>query len=173
MGFQRVIPTMLLLTAVVAGCSSPPVSPPAPTTLPASPDLPERQALTAYENFWTVTDAAYAAPKSRDWIPQLREVATGQALETARADVENYASFPAHSVGAITRSPALGRVSDQRIEILDCVDLGDSRLVSDANGDALDDLANRVPRYRFRAELVKVEDHWFVERTVPLMSEPC
>ncbi|WP_433274002.1 hypothetical protein ACQPZA_24105 [Pseudonocardia xinjiangensis] len=173
MGFHRVFPAMLLLTAVVAGCSSPSVPPPAPTTPSTPADAAEQRALTAYEDFWTVTNSALAAPKSRDWTARLQEVATGQALESLRTDVENYASLPAHTEGAVTREPVVHRLADNRVEVVDCIDLGDSRLVSDTTGAVLDDLANRVQRYRYRAELLTVGDGWVVERTAPALDEPC
>jgi hypothetical protein len=54
------------------------------------------------------------------------------------------------------------------------VDLGDSRLVSDRTGRPLDDLANRVVRYRFRADVVRTDGGgWLVERTAPALGEPC
>lgn len=163
-----------LLVAVVCatGCSATSAPPQSPTT-PAATSDPAAEALAAYERFWAVTDSALAAPGSRDWLPDLEEVATGPALDSLVTDVQNYAGLPAHTEGQVTRDPVVQEVLGSRAQVLDCVDLGDSRLVSDTTGDVLDDLANRVPRYRFRAELVSTNGRWLVERTVPALDEPC
>ena len=95
------------------------------------------------------------------------------ASDELQIDVANYAGVPAHAEGAVTRAPVVGEVTADRIEIVDCVDLGDSRLVADSTGAVLDDLENRVPRYRFRAELVMLDGRWIVERTAPSLDEPC
>lgn len=167
----RVAPTALLLAVLLSGCSTAPDS--APPEPPTTATTPAQQALSAYEEFWTVTDSAFAAPASRDWTARIEEVAIGQAREALQIDVANYASVPAHAEGAVTRDPVVGEVTPERIEIVDCVDLGDSRLVADSTGDVLDDLENRVPRYRFRAELVMLDGRWVVERTAPSLDEPC
>lgn len=159
-----------LLCATSCSTASPP--PESPTTPPANSD-PTVEPLAAYERFWAVTDSALAAPGSRDWLPDLEAVATGPALDSLATDVENYASLPAHTEGQVTRDPVVQEVLGSRALVLDCVDLGDSRLVSDTTGDVLDDLANRVPRYQFRAELVSINGRWLVERTVPALDEPC
>ncbi|MHA6783175.1 hypothetical protein ACVGOW_19575 [Pseudonocardia saturnea] len=167
----RIAAMPLLLVVMLSGCSTAPDSaPPAP---PTTATTPAQQALSAYEEFWTVTDSAFAAPASRDWTARIEEVAIGQAREALKVDVANYASVPAHAEGAVTRDPVVGEVTADRIEIVDCVDLGDSRLVADSTGDVLDDLENRVPRYRFRAELVMHDGRWVVERTAPSLDEPC
>jgi hypothetical protein len=159
----------LLAGVVLTSCSS--AAPAAaPTTAPATP---AQQALVVYERYWTVTEAAFAAPGARDWAPELQGVATGSALESASRDVRNYADFPAHTEGAISRAPSVGATTDGHIEIVDCVDLGDSRLVADRTGEILDDLVNRVPRYRFRADVVLHGEQWLVERTEPALDEPC
>lgn len=158
----------LLLTVAVlgSGCSG-------AATNTEPPPGPEQQALAAYERFWTVSQAAFASPASREWSADLAEVATGPALEATLTEVRSYAEFPAHTVGAISRAPSVASVSDARVDIVDCVDLGDSRLVSDRTGEVLDDLANRVQRFRYRAELVVQEGRWLVERTDAALDEPC
>ncbi|MDN5914224.1 MAG: hypothetical protein L0I76_03805 [Pseudonocardia sp.] len=133
----------------------------------------ERSALAAYEEFWTVTDAAFASPGSRDWTTRTREVATGQALESLSRDIANYASIPAHTEGTVSRAPTVSNAAPDRVAIVDCVDISDSRLVSDDDGQVLDDLANRVPRYLYRAEVIPRGDRWVVERTAPSLAEPC
>ncbi|WP_142058218.1 hypothetical protein [Pseudonocardia kunmingensis] len=173
---QRLGALLLLVGIVAAGCSSEPIDAPQPA--PTGPEPPSRTtseqlAMAAYEEFWTVTDMALAAPALRDWTPRIEEVATGQARQALQADVVNYASVPAHTEGAVTRAPVVGRVTDERIQVVDCVDLGASRLISDTTGEVLDDLTNRVQRYRFRAELVEVDGRWVVERTAPALGEPC
>lgn len=167
----RIAPTALLVAVLLSGCSMAPDS--ALPTPPTTTTAPAQQALSAYEDFWTVTDSAFAAPASRDWTERIEEVAVGQAREALQVDVANYASVPAHAEGAVTRDPVVGAVTAERIEIVDCVDLGDSRLVVDSTGEVLDDLANRVTRYRFRAELVMLDGRWVVEFTAPSLDEPC
>lgn len=163
----------LLAVAVLSGCST---SDPAQSTAPPAPPTPtadERQALAAYEGFWSVTDAAFAAPSKQDWTPRMKDVATGQALDSLQRDVENYAGVPAHTEGAVKRAPRVAGSTDGRVDIVDCIDLGDSRLVSDYDGQVLDDLANRVPRYVYRAGLVNQNGRWLVDRTTPALDQPC
>ncbi|WP_219414186.1 hypothetical protein [Pseudonocardia nigra] len=121
-----------------------------------------------------MTDAARAAPSSRDWRTEIETVARGQALDAALQDVENYASLPAHTVGAISRDPSVTDVQPNRVMILDCVDLGDSRLIADTTGEVLDDLENRAERFRLRAEVVADGSAgWRVTRTSPALDESC
>lgn len=167
----RVRPLLPLLLVLLASCTTVPASAPLPA--PTSTTTPVQQALSAYEEFWTVTDTAFAAPASRDWNTRIGEVATGQARDALQTDIANYAGVPAHTEGAVTRDPMVGAVTDERIVIVDCIDLGDSRLVADRTGEVLDDLVNRVPRYRFRAELIMLDGNWIVERTTPALDEPC
>lgn len=162
----------LLVVAVLAGCSTS-SDEPAPSPAPQTTTPTERQALAAYEEFWSVTDAAFAAPSARDWSPRLEQVATGQALDSLRRDVENYASVPAHTEGALTRAPTVVGSTDGRVDVVDCIDLGDFRLVSDTDGRVLNDLANRVPRYIYRAGLVFRDGRWLVNRTAPALDQPC
>ena len=164
----------LLVVAALAGCSTSDSSDEAAPSSAAQPTIPaERQALTAYEKFWSVTDAAFAAPSAQDWTPQLEQVATGQALDSLRRDVENYASVPAHTVGVLTRVPRVVGSTEGRVDVVDCIDLGNFRLVSDADGQALNDLANQVPRYVYRAGLVFRDGRWLVDRTAPVLDQPC
>lgn len=156
----------LLVLAALAGCSTNAPVPPQPTE-------DERQALAVYEGFWSVTTAAFAEPGERDWTPRLQEVATGQALDSVRRDVENYASVPAHTEGSVKRAPKVTSSATGHVEIEDCVDLADSRLVSDDGGQVLDDLANRVPRYVYRAGIVNQNGRWLVDRTAPALDQPC
>ena len=129
--------------------------------------------MAAYERYWSVTDAAYAAPKAQDWTAQLRGVATGAALASVTTDVANYASYAAHQVGTATRSPKVDNIAAGRVGIVDCIDLGESRLVADKTGAVLDDIANRTPRYRFRAEVANTTGQWLVDITTPELDQPC
>ncbi|MFC4951041.1 hypothetical protein [Pseudonocardia sp. GCM10023141] len=158
---------LLLAAVLLASCSGPAAG--AGSTSVG----PEQRALAAYESFWSVSQAAFASPASRDWAADLAAVATGSALEATLTEVRSYAEFPAHTVGAVSRSPAVSNVTDVRINVVDCVDLGDSRLVADRTGEVLDDLANRVQRYRYRAEIVAKRDQWLVDRIEASLDEPC
>lgn len=157
----------VLTAALLTSCSTPvPQAGTPPTT-------PSQDALLAYERYWSVSQEAFSAPAARDWTAELEGVASGAALDSLIVDVRNYADLPAHTEGAVTRSPTVGATADDRVEIVDCVQLGDSRLIADATGEVLDDLANRAPRYRFRAEVVLRGDEWLVDRTEPALDEPC
>ncbi|MFC4945828.1 hypothetical protein [Pseudonocardia sp. GCM10023141] len=166
----------LAMTAVIAAsCTSSPPSNSAPTT-PTSTAVatPSDAALSAYNAFWTVVDAAYAAPQSKSWDADLKRVGSGQALASVLADVANYASLPAHVQGRIQRSPRVQSASGDRVSISDCVDLGDSRVVSDTTGQGLNDLKNRVQRFRSRSDVVTdATGRWLVDRTAPALDEPC
>ncbi|WP_298800746.1 hypothetical protein [Pseudonocardia sp. 73-21] len=162
-----------VLLAVVAGCSTaspspPPVPPPVVTTAPGD------AALDAYREFWRIADAARAAPRTGDWTPRIEAVASGQALQTVLTDVRNYADLPAHTVGTITRTPTITAVTPPRVSILDCVDIGDTVLLSDKDGSRLDDAANRVRRFQLRADVVEAADgKWLVDTTTPELEQPC
>lgn len=156
-----------LAAALLLGCTAgtPPAGP--------APTPPSQEALLAYERYWSVSEAAFSAPGAQDWTSELEGVASGPALDGLATDVRNYAGFPAHTEGAVTRSPTVGAATDGRVEVIDCIQLGDSRLIADATGEVLDDLANRAPRYRFRADVVRRGDQWLVDRTEPALDEPC
>lgn len=163
----------LAAVGLVVGCSAPDSQRPSPTDVPPTSSAVERNALAAYEEFWTVTDAAFASPGAQDWKSRTREVAEGQALESLDRDIANYSGIPAHTEGAVSRAPKVAKAAPDRVRIVDCVDISGSRLVSDDDGQVLDDLANRVPRYLYRAEVIPRGDRWVVERTAPSLGEPC
>jgi hypothetical protein len=165
--------SLLLLTAVLlSACSTTTRDAPTPPTPPPAPS-PTQEALLAYERYWSVTTAAFNAPSAKDWSVELQEVASGPALASVIDDVHNYAGFPAHTEGTISRSPTVNEVTNGRAAIVDCVDLGNSRLIADTTGEVLDDLTNRVPRYRFRAEIAEQNGRWLVDRAEPALDEPC
>jgi hypothetical protein len=151
-----------------------PRHPASPSPIPVITPAPNEAALSTYREFWRITDAAGAAPRSQDWTPKIKAVATGQALKTALTDISNYASLPAHIVGTIKRDPKVASVTSGRVSILDCVDLGAVHLVSDRNGSLLDDTKNRVERFHLRADIVSgPDDRWLVSTTAPALNEPC
>ena len=161
---------------LAAGCSSAPSPTPAdpPTPIPVTTTAPDQAALSTYREFWRVVDAARAAPRSQDWTPKIKALATGQALRSALLDVANFASLPAHVVGTVTRDPNVADVAPGRVSILDCIDLGTAHLVSDRNGAFLDDTKNRVERFHLRADLVPSPDgRWLVTTTAPALNERC
>jgi hypothetical protein len=165
--------TGLLLAACGTGTEIGPTPMTAPVQAPSPQDQAGTAALAAYTDYWRVNDAAMADPAAKDWRPELEEVAQGQALESLLKDVENYASLTARTVGDIRRDPAVESASTMRVSIVDCVDLGDSLVVSDS-GQVFDDLDNRVQRYRFRADVAVGDDgRWRVDRTAPALDEPC
>lgn len=153
---------------VAAGCSGP-----AATSGPPPTAAPGEQALAAYERFWRVTQDAFAGPGTRDWAPDVAAVASGAAQESLMRDIDNYADYPAHSEGIVSRAPVVVEVTETTASIVDCVDLGDSRLVADLTGEVLDDLTNRVQKYTFRADVVQIGDRWLVDRTNAIQEEPC
>ena len=166
-GLVAVIAIAALLTACSAAPEAPKPAEPAPTPPPSA------EASAAYERYWSVVDASFAEPGSRDWSSQLKDVATGPALASVSLDVENYADLPAHRTGVVKRSPEPAQVAGNAASVLDCVDISEARLVADDTGQILDDTANKVSRYRFRAELVHADGRWLVERTSPLLDQPC
>lgn len=89
-------------------------------------------------------------------------------------DVENYASLTARTIGTISRSPSVVDAQPTHVAILDCVDLVDSRLISDSTGEIFDDLENRVQRFQLHAQVVAdAGGKWLVERAEPALEEPC
>jgi hypothetical protein len=138
-----------------------------------APAPPSQQALEAYEQYWLISSAAFQAPAAQDWTSALAQVASGSALDSVLLDVRNYAAYPAHTEGGVSRSPQVVRTSPTDVEIVDCVDLGDSRLVADDTGELLEDLSNRQQRYTFRATVALQTDTWRVDRTEPLLDQPC
>jgi hypothetical protein len=158
---------LLSLVVLAAACTAPEPAPQDPVAATAD------AGLAAYERYWGVVDAAFAAPGSHDWTSRLAEVATGPALTSVSVDVENYADFPAHRIGTVKRSPTVVSSDASRVEILDCVDISGASLVADETDKPLDDTANRVPRYRFSASVVSADGQWRVERTSPMLDQPC
>jgi len=162
----KTLTVLVPVLAVVAACAAP-----APTPEPATTQADA--GLAAYEHYWQVVDAAFAAPGSQDWSPRLAEVATGPALVSVSVDVANYAGFPAHRTGTVKRAPSVISSDAMHVDILDCVDISGVSLVADKTGQPLDDTVNRVPRYRFSASVVLAGGRWLVERTSPMLDQPC
>lgn len=173
----------LVAALALSGCaSSEPSTSADPTTSPGpqgveppnQADAASSAALAAYTSYADLADSARAAPDSQGWRPVIEEVAQGQALDAVIADVENYASLPARTVGVVSHSPEVSEVGPRQVSVVDCVDLGDSRLISDTTGEVFDDLENRVQRFRFHAKLgVEPDGRWVVQETEPLLDEPC
>lgn len=176
---------VLATAAVLTSCANendPTSAPPAPavstSTAPTTPTAPAASAaLAAYGEFWRISEQAISAPASKDWEAELSSVARGQALDDLMLEIRNYASLPAHVEGTITHEPVVdpgAAPAPNRVVVLDCVDISDSDLVSDADGAILDDQANERPRYRYRAVVVRDEaGRWLVETTTPLLDQPC
>ena len=60
---------------LVAGCSSTqPTAPASPSPIPVTTPAPNDAALSSYLEFWRITDAAGAAPRSQDWTPKIKSV---------------------------------------------------------------------------------------------------
>jgi hypothetical protein len=164
-----------LAAAPIAGaCATPQPAPPAPA--PSVATVAEA-ATAAYSEFWRISKLAFASPTEQDWQAELSKVARGQALNDVVLEIRNYASVPAHLEGVITNAPIVDPAvapAPSRVTVLDCVDISGSRLVSDVDGTVLDDEANQVPRYHYRAVVVQAEDgRWLVESTEPLLDQPC
>ncbi|GAA2861878.1 hypothetical protein GCM10010472_19020 [Pseudonocardia halophobica] len=162
-----------ICVASIAGCSqtSPNDPPPPPTSTASSSD-----ALAVYAEFWRLSQLAMQAPRSQDWSVPLATVARSQALDDLLLEVRNYASLSAHVDGSVTVAPQLDPTiapTMDRVAVLDCIDLSGSRLVSDTGSGVLDDEQNQSTRYRYRAELAREGERWFVERTAPALAEPC
>lgn len=165
------------LAAVAACTTDPPTELPAPAPPVTAPD-PSSQAadaaLAAYNAFWAVSLNARAAPKARDWTPELATVASGDALESVTADIDNYADVPAHFEGTISRTPTIQTATPDRVEITDCLDMTSYLLRADANGELLSDTANQVPRFTFVARVVPdPSGRWLVDDIDAKLSQPC
>lgn len=166
------------VAVVATACSTsrptppPPVQAPTPTT-----DATTAAALGAYGEFWRISEQAFAAPTARDWRAELGKVARGQAFEDTLADVRTYAGVPAHLEGRITRSAIIDpgfSPAANRVDVLDCVDVSNSKVVTDKDGINLSDTANQVPRYRYRAQVLKDQGgSWLVEKATAAVDEPC
>ncbi|WP_214405764.1 hypothetical protein [Pseudonocardia lacus] len=173
---------VVVLVAVAAACGSAPdpASVPAPAPVPAPIEPPSDEAragdaaLTTYNQFWTVAEQALNAPTSRDWTTELEAVASGQALESLLADIENYAAYPAHNEGTVERAPTIRSATTDSVAIVDCVDMTDYLLIADETGEVLTDTANQVPRFQFHAQVEQAQPgRWLVDRTRPAWDEPC
>lgn len=163
--------TLLSAAAVLAACSAPSPGPAPETTAPD----PTTAALSAYTEFFRVSQDANADPAAKDWAAELRQLARGQALDAALLDVQNFASLSARVEGRLGQSPAVDPTamsSAERVAVLDCLDATDVRVLK-ADGTELGDSANQAPRYRYRAEVVRDGDRWWVEKTTPSPDETC
>lgn len=161
---------VILGAAVLAACSSAP----SPAPEPPAPD-PSVEALAVYADFFRVSQDANAAPTARDWTAELRQLARGQALDAAVLDVQNYASLSARVDGRLGQAPAVDPAvpaTNDKVSVLDCLDATGVRVLT-ADGRQLGDQANQSPRYRYRAEVVRDGDRWWVERAIPAPEEPC
>ena len=165
-----------LLAACTGGAAEPPASS-VPTVTATGESESSAAARAAYGEFWRVSELAFAAPTAQDWETELTMVARGQALTDLVIEVRNYASVPAHVEGVITHAarpdPAIAPQPD-RFAVLDCVDISGSMLVADADGAVLDDETGQIPRYQYRAQVVRdATGRWLVETTAPSLDEPC
>jgi hypothetical protein len=160
---------LLVGAALLAACNAP-----SPDPAPPAPD-PTAAALAAYSEFFRVSQDANAAPTQKDWAAELRQLARGQALDAAVLDVQNYASLSARVEGRLGQSPAVDpavTATDGKVAVLDCLEATGVRVLA-ADGRQLGDQTNQTPRYRYRAEIVRDGDRWWVERTAPSPEEPC
>jgi hypothetical protein len=167
------------VAAVATACStSHPAPPPAPVETPTpTAEAPAAAALATYGEFWRISEQAFAAPNAQDWHAELSKVARGQALSDMTLEIRNYASVPAHLEGSVIHAPGSEPAEPStadRVAILDCVDISNSRAVTDSNGTVIDDLKNRAERYHYRAQVVRdATGRWLVETTAPALDEPC
>lgn len=163
--------TLLGAAVVLAACSAP-----SPTPAPETPaPNPTIAALGAYTEFVRVSQDANAAPGAKDWAAELRQLARGQALDAALLDVQNYASLSARVEGRLGQSPVVDPATmstAERVAVLDCLDATGVRVLK-ADGTELGDSTNQAPRYRYRAEVVRDGDRWWVEKTTPSPEETC
>jgi hypothetical protein len=175
--FRRVLLAAVLALAI-ASCTSPdpadPPAPPAPVQAPSPQAQAGDDAVAAYNSFWVVALKARAAPGDHDWSPELAAVASGEALASLKEDITNYANFPAHNEGTVERSPAVENATTDRVEITDCLDLTKYVLRADHTNELLTDTANQVPRFRYRADVVRnPAGTWLVDRTTASVDQPC
>jgi hypothetical protein len=165
------------LTATAACTTTQPAELPAPAPPITAPDPASQAAdaaLAAYNAFWAVSLNARAAPNARDWTSELATVASGDALESVTADIDNYAGVPAHFEGTVGRAPTVQNATPDRVEITDCLDMTAYLLRGDENGELLSDTANQVPRFLFTAEVLPDSSgRWLVDEIDAKLSQPC
>ena len=161
----RRVTLLVAAGALLTACSTTP-----PEAIPPPASVSD-EALAAYERYWSVATSAYASPNSRDWVPEIRSVASGDAFEGLVEEVRLYAAAPAHVEGAISRSPAVTASEPTRAHIIDCIDLGDSLVINDLNQRPYEE--DRVPRFTYRADVINQNGEWIVERVMPALDEPC
>lgn len=175
--FRRLL-LVAALALAISSCTSPappgPPAPPAPVQAPSPQAQAGDDALAAYNSFWEVALKARAAPGDHDWSPELAAVASGEALTSLKDDVANYADFPAHNEGTVGRSPTVQNATTDRVEIADCLDLSQYVLRADRTDELLTDTTNQVPRFRYRADIVRgPAGTWLVDRTTASVDQPC
>lgn len=166
-----------VLVATAACTTTPPAELPAPAPPVTAPDPTSQAAdaaLAAYNAFWDVSLNARAAPNARDWTSELATVASGNALESVRSDIDNYADVPAHFEGTIGRAPTVQAATSDRVEITDCLDMTSYLLRGDGDGELLSDTANQVPRFVFTAAVIPdPAGRWLVDEIDAEISRPC
>ena len=167
-----------------AGCTTTSSTPASPgngqpssfVPTPTQEDL-GRPALSAYLEFARISDEAFAEPSSQDWLPRLQAVSQGQAYDAVVAEAKNYANFPAHVSGKPQRQPSVESTSAAQtpsVNIQDCIDIGDSKVVADRTGEVLTDTASQKNRYKYRATVVRSQDgRWRVGSTTAEPDKPC
>jgi hypothetical protein len=163
---------------VATACSTSRPTPPPPVQAPTpTAEVTAAAALAAYGEFWRISEGAFAAPTTQNWRAELSKVARNQALDDVMLEIENYASVPAHVEGTVTRNPEIDPdtpSTEQRVAIVDCLDLSESHLLADNSGAELGEVENQPKRYRFRAQVVRdATGKWLVDATSPALAEPC
>jgi hypothetical protein len=155
-----------------------------PSPTPSASLSPEESvgqaALGAYELYWQISEQAGAAPRARDWRPELAKAMADPALTDYVSEIQNLISVPAHTTGRYVRAPKVTSVSlaqPQRVVVTDCLDATNEHLVSDKPGESGKSLDNpgQPRRYEFEAQIVLYPnpDRWLVQLVQPRLEKPC
>jgi len=139
-----------------------------------------QHALDVYRQAWRTIDAAYAAPASRDWEPEIRRyMADPRALQVLNA-INGLVEDHVHTTGQTEISANVisveGTGNGAKVTIEACVD--------STGGDLLDATGNSVlvpqevgPRIKQYANVFRYSDSdggWLLgENTAPQPYQPC
>jgi hypothetical protein len=182
--------TIGFLASSLIGCSGDTSSPaPANSSVPSSTaasktpnaeDAAAQAAHAAYELYWEISEQAAAAPRGKDWRPDLATAMADPALTDYLNEVANLASVPAHAVGRYGRTPKVSSVSlaePPRVVVTDCLDAMDVHLISDKPGESGRNLdhPDQPRRYEFEAQIVRYPspERWLVQIVQPRLEKPC
>lgn len=144
-------------------------APPATTTTTAAPT--EEEVLAAYLGYWAAVDEAFALPQVQRDLPALTQHATGEALDTVRANadmaIEANEAFRIpedgiyeHRVEVVSLEGTTATVRDCNIDDTAVVDTDSGAVVDDAVSTRLHIAMLVQESGRWKVALVTEESGW-------------